>query len=186
MRQGGSDMPITDVFDAAQHGTYDEFCARYAGDPNVADGVVGHRLLTYAVLGRQDESERERVIARVLADGADVNLTTKKGEDCLMLCLKQGARWWSPEGLAWLTRMLVASGLDVSRRDAWGNDALMLSVRNTKGESAGLVPVWQGLLGAGADPTVAGPQGKSALDWAGEFAWRHEFLDVARGYGYGS
>ena len=54
--------------------------------------------------------------------------TTRNGEDAYTLCPKHGAHHWTAGGPTWLTRRLLAAGLDVGRRDAWGNDALMLSV----------------------------------------------------------
>ena len=44
--------------------------------------------------------------------------------------------------------------------------------------------MWRALLDACADPTVLGPQGKTALDFAQERDRRCGFLDVAREYGY--
>ena len=178
-------MRITDQFLAAQYGTYGEFLSWYGGDPKAAPRLPSVDLLGYAVLGRQDERERRRIVERLLADGGDPNFATRNGEDAYMLCLKQGAHNWTAEGLAWLTGRLLAAGLDVGRRDAWGNDALMLSVRTARKTGEELAPVWRALLAAGADPTVPGPQGKTSLDWAREFGWRHGFLDVAGEYGYG-
>jgi ankyrin repeat protein len=172
---------ITDVLYAAKYGTYGEFLSWY-GRPGGAD--AGEVLIS-AVLGRQDEGERRRIVRRLLDDGADPNFASPRGEDGLMLCLKYGARDWSAEGLAWVTRELLSAGLDVARRDRWGNDALMLAVCNTRQPSGELEPVWRELLGAGADPTVPGPQGKTTLDWAREFGWRRDFLGVAAEYGYG-
>lgn len=185
-RPRGDDMGSVDQFDSAKYDSYDDFLVAYGGDPNAVPVVPSVNLLGMAVSrGAQDERERRRIVERLLADGGDPNFATRNGEDAYMLCLKQGAHNWTAEGLAWLTGRLLAAGLDVGRRDAWGNDAPMLSVCNAKKTSEELAPVWRALLAAGADPTVPGPQGKTSLDWAREFGWRHGFLDVAGEYGYG-
>lgn len=177
-------MKIVDQFDAAKYGTYKEFLQLYAGDPNAVPIVPSVNLLGVAILGRQDENERKHIIMRLLSDGGNPNYVTRKNEDALILLFKRGAREWSSEGISWLVKALISAGLDILRRDAWGNDALMLSVRNTKQESYELLPSWKILLDAGADPTIAGPQDKTTLDWANEFSWRKDFLALSSKYGF--
>ena len=175
---------VKDVFGAAEWCGYDEFLDWYDGDPNAADPRVGHHLLTHAVLGRQDEAERRRIVSRLLADGADPNHVTRLGEDCLTMCLNEGARHWSYGGLAWLVGALASAGLDVNRRDDWGNTAISLAACYIGGDNESLAPVWRALLEAGADPTAPGPGDRSALDLASKYPSTRGLLAIAREHGY--
>ncbi len=177
---------MTNQFDAAEYGTYDEFCALYGGDPNATPSYPSLNLLERAVLGRQgDEGERMRIVSRLISDGGDPNYSYGKARrNALHHLYQQGAGFWSAEGLRDVTRALAAAGCDVNAVDGWGRTPMSYAATNLGFEREGVELTWRALMEAGADPALEGRPGQSALEYA--TTWKNaRLLSVLGEYGYG-
>jgi len=115
------------------------------------DGVDAERrsaLLAAAAEGH------ERIAGVLCAAHADVNLTDAHGSTALMEAARAGA--------GGIVQMLVDAHAHADVRDQHGRDVLTLACQSPHAQAETV----RALLALGADPNLAGPDGRSALDHA--------------------
>lgn len=123
--------------------------------------LLKHRAAVNAVDARHCSAlqaaaaEGHEQIARALrAAGADVTLADQHGSTALMEAARAGA--------GGIVQLLAEAQPDARRRDEHGRDALTLACQSPRAHAETV----RALLALGAEPKVAGSDGRSALDHA--------------------
>ena len=115
---------------------------------NALDARHRHALLSAAAEGH------EKIARALCAAGADVNLVDHHGSSALMEAARAGA--------GSIVQLLAETKADANLRDSHGRDALTLACQSPRADADTV----RALLALGADPKVAGNDGRSALDHA--------------------
>lgn len=115
---------------------------------NAVDARKRSALLAAAAEGH------EQIVRALCAAGADVNLADRHGSTALMEAARAGA--------GGIVQLLAEAKADAGARDSHGRDALTLACQSPHAH----VETVRALLALGADPKVAGGDGRSALDHA--------------------
>lgn len=104
--------------------------------------------------------DREDLIKKLLDKGADPNIADSEGAFPLSEAVVRANA--NPE----VVRMLIEKGANVNAQEPNKNTALMFAAGNKKINSQTRREIIEILLKNGADKSLKGDQGKTALDWA--------------------
>jgi ankyrin repeat protein len=173
--RAGAHVHASAVFDAARARDLEMVTTLLATDAdlNYQGGVAGNTALMYGISQQSQSSPAPMQIARLLLEaGADVNRANNNGVTALLLAV-QGR---SAENAA-MVEGLLARGADVDHRSCYYVPDSPLKNRSSYLRAVGATPLSlassvgndaavRTLLGAGADPTLAQCDGRTALDLA--------------------
>jgi len=121
---------------------------KHRASVNATDARGRSALMVAATEGHEE-------IARALrAAGAEVDMADRNGSTALMEAARAGA--------VGIVQLLAQAEADAALRDQHGRDALTLACQSPRAHADTV----RALLGLGADPKVAGTDGRSALDHA--------------------
>ncbi|MBE6468983.1 MAG: hypothetical protein E7001_03250 [Coriobacteriaceae bacterium] len=166
--------PILDQFDAADCGAVEDMERLYQGDPNARNRFT---LLGHCAGSRRDPEGRLDVARWLLDHGADPNGRSERGMTPLHLLLFDMFPRPVPYLVA-MTDLLLGAGADASAEDNYKETPLGYAVRNTKGRTEELRPIYLALLRLGADPRHVNTFGRTPLDYARELSFRRGFVDI--------
>ena len=79
-------MKITDAYDAALEGNYDEFLKRFDGDVTQVEPSTHFNLLMAAAAQESSAEDRLKIMKYLLDHGIDVNFTDKKQSAMHCIC----------------------------------------------------------------------------------------------------
>ena len=117
----------------------------------------------HIIVNAESHMQRERMISRLIAYGADPNIKNADGDTVLILALKLAAR---PR----IIELLLAHDADPNTQDKRGTPALVLTLSTydeyyDRDDTEEIIDL---LLRAGADPNGRGAKGRTALHLAAE------------------
>lgn len=175
-------MRIVDIFDAVREGTYEEFLEYYTGDANLVDKYEGMNLLSLALVNDNQSGEKLKIIKFLISEGADINFLNKPyGRNALhtfyFSILKP-----TKEYLQTITELLVEAGIDVNQKDKFDAIPLKYAITITKLSTEEMVDTYKYLLHAGSDYKHKDTFGKSCEDYAKEYSWRNDVIEIIEEY----
>ncbi|MGX7418423.1 ankyrin repeat domain-containing protein [Carnobacterium gallinarum] len=171
-------MRILDIFEAVSYGTFQDFQNYYKGDINEVDENLDLNLLVMVVANDKNPEEKLKIIKFLLEEGIDINYVTKKE--------KRNALHWlyfcnfrPPVAYALeVTKLLISYGIDLNATDKYNAIPLKYALTINKLPTADNKEMYKLLLTEGSDYNLKDMFGKSCLDYAKEYSWRNDFLEI--------
>ncbi|WKF84405.1 ankyrin repeat domain-containing protein [Lacticaseibacillus pantheris] len=175
-------MKILTVFDAASEGTFQDFQELFNGDVNEVNKYTGLSVLMYCMLNNKLIDDKLKIIKFLIKNGADVNRIDKKLRRNALHVLTFTEMRPNVDYLLTVVKLLVEAGIDVNAQDKFGATPIKYLVTLNKLGSHEIDDVFKYLLAHGANPYLKDVFGKSPLDYANEYSWRSDFVDVVKEY----
>ncbi len=169
-----------DIFCVSSEGSLDDFLKIYKSeDANKIKDGSKISLLQLIVLNWKNSKDRIEMLKKVIMDGADVNYIFKKdyNRNALHL-LYMNFRDNDYEVIYELTKILIEAGIDLNEKDDFDNIPLKYAICVLKSTTQELKPLYLLLIENGSGYNNIDVFGKSCLDYAKEYSWRNEFLDI--------
>ncbi|MBC6295597.1 ankyrin repeat domain-containing protein [Listeria sp. FSL L7-1517] len=174
-------MRIIDIFDAVREGSYEGFLSFFdKNNVNMYSKSLDLTLLGMSVANCKSPEGKLRIIKTLLANNADVNVTTRKeGRNPLHLLYFCN---WRPDTNYMLeaSALLVQAGVDVNHKDKYGAIPLKYVITLNKFPTEEIQPLLKYLLKVKSDYNHKDNFGKSCLDYAREYSWRNGFIDIVK------
>lgn len=174
-------MKITDAYDAALEGNYDEFLKRFDGDVTQVEPSTHFNLLMAAAAQESSAEDRLKIMKYLLDHGIDVNFTDKKTKrNALHLLYYNCYERDCADFLFRATKMLVEAGIDVNRLDKYSVIPLKYAITVCKVDTEDMADTFRYLIKAGSDYLHVDVFGKTCLDYASELCWRNDILNMVK------
>lgn len=173
-------MKITNIFDAVRDGTFEEFINFYSGDANFVNENLELSLLGLAVVNDKNQDEKLKIIRFLIAEGADINYAdTKESRNALHIFYFNVLRP-DPNYMLDVTKVLVENGININKKDKYDAIPLKYAITITKLPTDAIKSVYQYLLMHGADYNNRDNFGKSCMDYANEYSWRNDVVEIIK------
>jgi uncharacterized protein len=179
-------LKITNIFDAARDGTYEEFIKLYNGNVNEVSQSLGLNLLSLAVTNDKNQNEKLKIISFLISEGIDINFTDKKDKRNALHIFYFNVFRPSSDYMLEITKLLVENGLDVNKVDKYNAIPLKYAITITKLVTQDIRSIYQYLLEKGSDYTHKDIFEKSCLDYVNEYAWRNDVLGIIKEFENGN
>lgn len=171
-------MRIINVFDAAIDGRYEDFISKLNGNINLINKYTGLNLLQTAVLSEVFLDDKISIIKYLISHGVDINyLERKNRRNALHLFYFEIGRL-PPKYIQEVTKLLIKAGIDINAKDRYHANPLKYAVTNLTHPTQDIRSVYEYLIQMGADYRNKDIFNKSCLDYAKEFSWRNDFLNI--------
>ncbi|MDO5155747.1 MAG: hypothetical protein Q4D51_07260 [Eubacteriales bacterium] len=170
-------MTITNIFDAAIEGSFEQFQEFYDGDIGAVNKYTGLNLLQTVVCGCENYDERIEMIRFLLSEGIDVNYLDKKDRMNVLHLLYNNYHIKDAKYFYVVTKMLVEKGVEINQKDKRGGTPISHLI-GAKIDTEELLPLFQFLTQNGADINVKDNYGNTCLDYAKQFSWRQGFVEM--------
>ena len=170
-------MKIITIFDAVQNGTFEDFLSFYKGNPNEISQSDNLNLLMMTVTEKTFTDDKLKIISFLIKEGIDVNYLDKDYRNVLHIFFQAKANWRVNVKYALtILTILLESGIDINQVDKYGSIPLIYAITVLKLPTEEAIPIYNLLIDSGSDINLKNFQGKSAVDYAREFSWRHGLL----------
>ena len=169
---------VYDLFSAVGGGTFKEFKKFYQGEINQVNKYSKLNLLQMAFTNDEQPEEKMKIIEFLLRKGIDINYQDKKDQQNALhifyFCV------WRPtvEYENKITNLLIEHGINVNQMDKYNATPLMYAITLNKLTTMENKQMYQTLLTAGSDYNLKDKFGKSTLDYAKEYFWRNDFIEI--------
>ncbi len=173
-------MKITNVFDAARDGTYEEFMGFYTGNINEVSESLGLNLLSLAVVNDKNPNEKIKIIKFLLSEGIDVKFTNKKENRNPLHIFYFNVLRPTSEYMLEVTKILVEDGIDINGTDKYNAIPLKYAITITKLPTQDIRPTYQYLLEQGSNYNHKDIFEKSCIDYAKEYPWRNGVIEIVK------
>ena len=170
-------MRIENVFDAAIEGTFEDFKKHYKKVDEI-DKYAGMNLLCLTVCRDNNWKEKLKIIEFLLSQKIDVNFVSKKDKRNALHFLYFSNFRPEVEYLIKATDLLIKSGIDINARDKYGAIPMQYLISINKFTTQDLKPVFEFLIKHGADYSQKDNFDNSCLDYAKQFSWRNDFIEL--------
>lgn len=176
-------MILTDVFDAARDGSYNDFLYFFKKNPDINQfGWTEFSLLQAVFTGAGDKEEKKKICYFLLDENVDVNYTNEDG-NALHILFQQSHLWKATvTDLLELTELLIQKGIDVNAKDKHGAISLSYAISILKFPTEELIGLYTLLLHSGADALSEDNYGNSCLYYANQFPWRLDLVPILEEY----
>lgn len=169
-------MKISNVFDAVREGTFKEF-KKYYKNVQEIDKYVAMNLLCLAVSNDCNWEEKIKIIEFLLSEKIDVNFISSKDKrnalHYLYFCNKKPAI----DFLTKTSELLISYGLNINAKDKFGAIPMQYLISNNL-PTQDLTPLFSFLIHHGSDYTEKDNFDNNCLDYAKQFSWRNDFIDL--------
>ena len=173
-------MKIINIFDAVREGTYEEFLSFYKGNPNEYSETLGLNLLHLSLVNDKLPDEKIKIIAFLIKEGADLNWIDKKNKRNALHQFYFSVMRPTPEYMFEITKILTENNIDVNCQDKFGAIPLKYSLTIVKLPTIEIKNTYEHLLKVGSDYNIKDNFCKSCLDYAKEYSWRNDFLEIVK------
>ncbi len=170
-------MRIVDVFDAAREGTFEDFKKHYKKVDEI-DKYTGMNLLCLAVCRDKNWKEKLKIIEFLLSQKIDVNFVSTKDKRNALHFLYFCNFRPEVEYLIKATDLLIKNGIEINARDKYGAIPMKYLISVNKLTTQDLKPVFEFLIKHGADYSQKDNFDNSCLDYAKQFSWRNDFIEL--------
>ena len=177
-------MKITNVFDAVRDGTYEEFISFYNGNINIISESLGLNLLSLALVNDKNPHEKLEIINFLISEGIDINFTDKKDKRNALHVFYFNVLRPSSEYMMKITKILVGNGIDVNGLDKYNAIPLKYAITITKKATHDIKSTYEYLLEQGSDYNHRDIFEKSCVDYANEYSWRNDFIEIIKEFEY--
>lgn len=175
MNKGGS-MMEGNIFKIAQEGTFEEFYSVFKGDINQMSND-NMNLLNVVLTSNSLLEEKVKIVQFLVNEGIDVNYLDSDKRNVLHNFFQYKANWRVNVKYALtILTILLESGIDINQVDKYGSIPLIYAITVPKLPTEEAMPIYNLLIDSGSDTNLKNFQGKSAVDYAREFSWRHGLL----------
>jgi ankyrin repeat protein len=175
-------MKIVNVFDAITDGTYEDFIKYYDGNVNQVNPYTNLNLMLTAMVNDKNPDEKLAIIKHLISEGIDINfvdpISHRNALHTLFFNLLRG----NSEYITVVVKMLVDFGVDINGKDKYDAVPLKYAITVMKNSTDDLKNIYVFLLGQGSEYMHKDMLGKSCVDYAKEYSWRNEFLNILKEY----
>ncbi len=175
-------MKITNIFDAARDGTYEQFKDFYSGNANEVNDNLGMNLLCLALANDKNPDEKLKIVKFLISEGVNINFTDKRDERNALHIFYFNVLRPSVEYMLEMTKILVQSGININGKDKYSAVPLKYSITITKLSTDDMRGIYRYLLDCGADYKHQDIFGKSCLDYMNEYSWRNSMIEIIKEY----
>lgn len=179
-------MKITNVFDAVMDGSLTDVKKFYDGNINEVCKLIGLNLLCAAMTNVNDEKEKIKIIKFLIKEGIDVNYRVRKYQRNAMHLLFFCNYSPSVDYAIEVCRLLINAGINVNQVDDFGAIPLKYAISINKLSTQENAPLYRFLLENGSDYRLKDRFEKSCLDYAKEYSWRNEFIEIVEEFENGN
>lgn len=131
-----------------------------------------------AVVSEVFLDDRLSIIKYLISHGIDVNYLERKNKrNALHLFYFEIGRL-PPKYIQEVTKLLIEAGLEINAKDRYNAIPLKYAVANLKHPTQDIRDVYEYLIRMGADYQNQDIFNKSCLDYAKEYFWRNDFLNI--------
>lgn len=173
-------MRITNIFDAVRDGTYEDFMQHYNGNANEVSESLGLNLLGFAVVNDKNATDKIKIIKFLLSEGVDVNFLDKKNSRNALHIFYFNVLRPSSNYMMEVTKLLVENKININQLDKYKSIPLKYAVTITKLPTEDIKLVYEYLLEQGSDYNHKDIFDKSCIDYAKDFIWRNDVLDIVK------
>ncbi len=173
---------MTDVYDAIQEGTFEDFKKFYNGDINQVNKYTKLNLLQYAVASDENKKEKIKIIKYLLDNGVDINFLEKKDNRNALHIFFYAVWDAKAEYYEQITKILINAGIDVNQKDKYGTIPLNYAIANSHRSPQEIKNTLMLLLESGSDYAQKDNFNNSCLDYAQQFEGKEGFLDIVKEY----
>lgn len=170
-------MTITNIFDAALCGDLEKVKQYYEGNINCVNKYTNFNLLQTVMCGDENYTERLEIISFLIQEGIDVNFQGAKDKENALHLLYSSITLIDEKFVLSATKMLVAAGIDINQKDKLGATPLSYLISG-KLENSKLKPVLLFLIESGAECNEKDNYGNSCVDYAKQFSWRKDIVEI--------
>lgn len=170
-------MKIVDVFDAAREASFQDF-KKFYKNVNEADKHVGMNLLCLVVCKDNNWEDRLKIIEFLIKEKIDINFVSTKDKRNALHFLYFCNYKPSIEFLMKVTELLIRNGININAKDKFGAIPMKYLISINKLTTEDLKPVFEFLIGEGADYHQKDNFDNNCLDYARQFSWRNDFVDL--------
>lgn len=174
-------MKIVNIFDAIKAGNYEEFIKFYDGNIGQINTFSKLNMLQMAMTDSSNPQSRIDIIKFLIFNGIEINYVDAIYRRNALHILYISNTKTSPYYLYDVTKFLIDNGIDVNATDKYGAISLSYLISVCKANTQELKDLIYYLLKKGADYDKKDNYGKSCIDYAHEFPWRNEFIDMVGG-----
>ena len=178
-------MKITNVFDAVLKGTFEDFKNFYNGEANQINPHSKFNLLSTAMLNDKNPDDKLAITKYLLEDGIDVSFTdslyNRNALHTFFFNIMKGPK----DYMETVVRLLVENGVDVNAVDKFNSIPLKYAITVNKNTTEDMKDIYYYLVEKGSDVNIKDTFNKSILDYAKEFPWRNDFLEIVKEYEHG-
>lgn len=176
-------MKLITIFDAVQNGTFEDFLSFYKGDPNEVFQSTKLNLLMMTVTEKTLLDDKFKIISFLIKEGIDINFLNKDQRNALHIFFQAKANWRPDlEYAIKVVQLLIESGINVNQVDKFGSIPLHYAITVLKLRTDAAEPLYRLLLNAGSDYNIKNEQGMSCLDYAKEYSWRNDLIQIMEEY----
>ena len=173
-------MTIVDVFDAALEGNVNEFYRYFDSNVNQVNKYTRLNLLSTVVLDDTNAEGRIKIIKTLLFRGIDATFIDSKFKRNALHALFFSWSRQSPSFVYDAAELLIEYGVDLNATDKFNSIPLKYAITVPKHPTDELKRVYLLLLENGSDYCSKDIFGKSCLDYAEEYSWRNDFIDIVK------
>lgn len=175
-------MKVTNIFDAARDGTYEQFMKYYSGNVNLISDNLGMNLLCLTMVNDKNATDKLKIARFLISQGIDINFTDKKdGRNALHIFFFNTLKP-SIEYLQDITRLLIDAGININAKDKYDAVPLKYSITLTKLSTDDMREVYKYLIKSGSDYRHKDAFGKSCIDYSNEYSWRNSVIEIIKEY----
>lgn len=172
-------MIIVNVFDAAKEGNFEEFKRLYNGDINQVNQYTELNLLLTALVNDCNPEDKNEIVQFLLKNGIDINFRDAKYKRNALHTFFFNVMRGEPSYMLEIVRMLIENGIDINAEDKFEAIPLSYAVTVNKLKTEQMKEIYKYLLKMGADAWHKDTFGKSCIDYAIEYSWRNDFIQIA-------
>lgn len=171
-------MKIVNIFDAIKVGNYEEFIKFYDGDIGQINIYSKLNMLQMAMIDSSNPQGRINIIKFLILNGIEINYVDTIYHRNALHILYISNTNTSSYYLYEVSKFLIDNGIDINATDKYGAISLSYLISVCKANTQELKELIYYLLKNGADYDKKDNYGKSCIDYAREFPWRNEFIDM--------
>ena len=178
-------MKITNVFDAVLKGTFEDFKGFYNGELNQINPHSKLNLLSTAMLNYEKSDDKLAIIQYLLENGVDISFTDALYKRNALHTFFFNVMKGPQEYMEQVVRLLVENGVEVNGLDKFNSIPLKYAITVNKNTTEDMKGIYSYLVEKGSDVNIKDTFNKSIVDYAKEFPWRNEFLEIVKEYEHG-
>jgi len=172
-------MKIINVFDAARDGTYAEFKYYFKkSDINIENKYVDMNLLCLTVINDTNYQDKVKIVEHLISEGININFISPKDKRNALHILCYCNRRSNVNYLLEVTKILIENGIEVNAKDKYGAIPLEYAITTNNLPTSELKELYTFLIQQGSDYLHKDEFNKSCVDYAKEYSWRNEFVNI--------
>ncbi|HHY72324.1 MAG TPA: ankyrin repeat domain-containing protein [Bacillus bacterium] len=179
-------MKITNIFDSARDGTFEDFIKFYNGNANEINENLGLNLLELALVNDKNGKEKIKIIQFLISEGVDINFVDTKHRRNALHTFYFNVLSPSSEYMLLVTKLLIENGIEINALDKYNAVPLKYAITITKLPTEEIKHVYQYLLEHGANYNNKDIFGKSCIDYIEEYSWRNNLIEIIKEFENGN